>query len=159
MFVCRAGTFSEPTTLLNCDYGSSSITGDTIQFRKSEPLFQYIYIFVLFYGCGAFRVPVRGSLCLPSIPAGLFCHRLCAPRHGRRRRQRVGQPSPTAVLLHPGTRRKPSQYENKFSPLFAINFPLVQRRGGKKSVLTTYSRLCTESLAVQSFLSLLGALV
>lgn len=101
-------------------------------------------------------VPVRGSQCLPSIPGGLFCHRLCAARHGRGRRQRVGQPSPTAVLLHPGTRRPPSQYENKFSSLFAINFPLRRwrrrewGRGEERIGLDniTYSRLCTENLAV-----------
>lgn len=63
-------------------------------------------------------IPVRGSWCLPSIPGGLFCHRLCAARHGSGRRQRVGQPSPTAVLLRSGTRSSPSQYENKFSALF-----------------------------------------
>lgn len=84
-------------------------------------------------------IPVRGSQCLPSIPGGLFCHRLCAARHGRGRRQRVGQPSPTAVLLHPGTRRPPCQYENKFSSLFAINFPL-QRRGSDGVVKKNCSR-------------------
>lgn len=137
MFVCRA---SQPplqtgrTSVLHRDCGSSLITGDTIQLRKKKKsqVFGSVKLFFFppqyFFGCGAFSVPVRGSQCLPSIPAGLFCHRLCAARHGRRRRQRVGQPSPTAVLLHPGTRRRPRQYENKFSPLFAINFPLLQRK-------------------------------
>lgn len=145
----QPATFAKPgeQALPDRDCGSSLITGDTIQLRKkkksqvfgSVKLFFFLSppIFFFFVGCGAFSAPVRGSQCLPSIPAGLFCHRLCAARHGRRRRQRVGQPSPTAVLLRPGTRRRPRQYENKFSPLFAINFPLLQRKKKKEAVLTT----------------------
>ena len=144
MFVCRASQpplQTERASVLDRDCASSAITGDTIQLekKKKSQVFGSVKLFLFFqnyFGCGAFSIPVRGSRCLPSIPAGFFfCHRLCAARHGRRRRQWVGQPSPTAVLLHPGTRRTPRQYENKFSPLFAINFPLLQRKN--KSVLTT----------------------
>lgn len=92
------------------------------------------------------RLPVRGSQCLPSIPGGLFCHRLCAARHGRGRRQRVGQPSPTAVLLHPGTQRHQANMKTNSRPSLQLIFLC---RGKKISLDNiTYSRLCTENLAV-----------
>lgn len=94
------------------------------------------------------RIPVRGSQCLPSIPGGLFCHRLCAARHGRGRRQRVGQPSPTAVLLHPGTRLHQANMKTNSRPSSQLIFLC---HGKKKISLDniTYSRLCTENLAVR----------
>lgn len=76
------------------------------------------------------RIPVRGSLCLPSIPGGLFCHRLCAARHGRGRRQRVGQPSPTAVLLHPGTQLHQANMKTNSRPSSQLIF-LCSRREKK----------------------------
>lgn len=93
------------------------------------------------------RIPVRGSQCLPSIPGGLFCHRLCAARHGRGRRQWVGQPSPTAVLLHPGTLCHQANMKTNSRP----SLQLIFLCGGEKKISLdniTYSRLCTENLAV-----------
>lgn len=93
------------------------------------------------------RLPVRGSQCLPSIPGGLFCHRLCAARHGRGRRQRVGQPSPTAVLLHPGTQlRRANMKTNSRHSLQLIFLLWVKKKIGLDNI--TYSRLCTGNLAV-----------
>lgn len=80
-------------------------------------------------------IPVRGSQCLPSIPGGLFCHRLCAARHGRGRRQWVGQPSPTAVLLHPGTQRHQANMKTNSRPSLQLIFLWCRKK--KKSVLTT----------------------
>lgn len=94
------------------------------------------------------RIPVRGSQCLPSIPGGLFCHRLCAARHGRGRRQRVGQPSPTAVLLHPGTRRHQANMKTNSRPSLQLIFLCAGKKKKIRLDNITYSRLCTENLAV-----------
>lgn len=67
-------------------------------------------------------------------------------------------PQLSSSILAPAA--NPANMKTNSLPLFAINFPLLQRREKNNSVDNiTYSRLCTENLAVQSFLSLLGALV